>query len=257
MLLLTAAVVWVFIKVAKRLLAKRDLRSSMKDLILTFGKVGIWIIGILAAAIIVFPGLTPAKALGAAGLLSVAVGLAFKDIFENFFAGVLLLWRFPFEPGDFIECGGVRGRVIETRLRMTTVRSTEGELIIVPNAHLISNPLDVLTNQDWRRTTVATGVAYKEDLAVAIEVIRNVVKKCESVNHEKPWDVFASGFGESSMDLEILYWTKSAPYEMRRSRSEVITAVKAELDAKGIEIPFPYRTLTFDQPLEVNQARND
>jgi small conductance mechanosensitive channel len=253
MLLLTWLAAWIFVMAARRTLSHSSMRRSMKELILTFGKVLVWVVGILIAAMIIFPGLTPAKALGAAGLASVAIGLAFKDIFQNFFAGVLLLWRFPFEPDDFIEGDGVRGWVIETRLRMTTVRSPSGELVIVPNAHLIGNPLQVLTNRKYRRTIVQTGVAYKEDLARAIKVIEGVLPDCATINMSKPHDVFATGFGDSSMTIDVIYWTNSAPYEIRRSHSEVVVAIKAALDREGIEIPFPYRTLTFDEPLTIQR----
>ena len=254
-LLLVGFVVWIFGLVTAKLLKKLDLRPSLNDLILAFGKALIWVVGLLIAATVVFPGLTPSKVLGAAGLASVAVGLAFKDIFQNFFAGILLLWKFPFEPGDLIECAGVRGVVVETRLRLTTVRSTEGELIIVPNSHLIGNPLEVITSRPERRTMVSTGVAYKEDLARAQKVIAQAVEGCETVNTQKQWDVFVSGFGDSSMDLEVYYWTSSRPYEMKRSKSEVALAIKEALDREGIEIPFPYRTLTFDEPLRLEEKR--
>lgn len=249
-LLLVALVVWIYKKVAHRILGRYTIRQSLQELILTFGKVLLWTIGIVAAATLVFPGISPSKILGAAGLASVAVGLAFKDIFQNFFAGILLLWRFPFEPGDIIESGDVKGKVIDTRLRMTTVRALSGELIIVPNSQLIANPLDVLTDQDLRRTEIQTGVAYKEDLPQAIEVITKALQACETLVKDKPHDVFASGFGASSMDIDIIYWTSSSPYEMRRSRAEVVTKVKSALDEARIEIPFPYRTLTFDEPLK-------
>ncbi|GHC41494.1 mechanosensitive ion channel family protein [Roseibacillus persicicus] len=256
-LLFVAALVWVYSRLARKFLKRFELRPSLRDLVLTFGKTILWTVGLVAAATILFPGLTPSKALGAAGLASVAVGLAFKDIFQNFFAGILLLWRFPFEPGDIIEVDGVRGKVIDTRLRMTTVRSTEGELVIVPNSQLIENPLNVLTDQDFRRTVVKTGVAYKEDLGAAVEVIKETLEKCGSVRTEKPHDVFVSGFGSSSMDIDVIYWTHSRPYEMRRSRSEVAIAIKKALDEAGIEIPFPYRTLTFDEPLSTVLSREE
>ena len=252
-LILVAIVAWVFSLIAKKIIKRLDLRPSLNDLFLAAGKTLIWVVGMLIAATVIFPGLTPSKVLGAAGLASVAVGLAFKDIFQNFFAGILLLWKFQFEPGDLIECAGVRGVVVETRLRLTTVRSPEGELIIVPNSHLVANPLEVITSRPERRTMLATGVAYKEDLARARQVVADAVEKCESVNTQKQWDVFVSGFGDSSMDLEVYYWTSSRPYEMKRSRSEVALAIKEALDREGIEIPFPYRTLTFDEPLRLEE----
>lgn len=92
---------WVASKFASRLLSqalkRTRLKYSLHELADRFTVTAVWIVGILLAAMIVFPGLTPSKALGAMGIASIAVGFAFKDIFENFFAGVSILWRFPFE----------------------------------------------------------------------------------------------------------------------------------------------------------------
>lgn len=252
-LLMTWLISFLFRTSAYKILGNTNWRPSLKELLVSLGKALIWVIGFMVAAMLIFPGLTPTKALGAAGLASVAVGLAFKDIFQNFFAGVILLWKFPFEPGDFIECGDIKGQVIETELRLTTIRATTGELIVVPNAHLVGNPLNVLTERDLRRMEIVTGVAYGEDVATAIEVLEKALDECESVDLSKPRDVLASNFGSSSIDIDVLYWTKSAPLEQRKSRSEVIVALKKALDDAGIEIPFPYRTMTFAEPLKIEK----
>ena len=253
-LLLTWFLSFLMQKLAPRFLSKSSWRTSFKELVITLGKVLIWLVGLMVAAMILFPGLTPAKALGAAGLASVAIGLAFKDIFQNFFAGVILLWKFPFEPGDFIDCGDIKGKVISTELRLTTIRSTTGELIVVPNAFLVGNPLEVLTDRDLRRVEITTGVAYGENVEEAIGVLEKALKSCELVDHSKPRDVLASNFGASSIDIDVLYWAKSAPLDQRKSRSEVIIALKSALDKAGIEIPFPYRTLTFAEPLKIEST---
>ncbi|MDB4265172.1 mechanosensitive ion channel family protein [bacterium] len=250
-LILTWGLVFLFNKLIPKLTGRFHWRTSLRELVVTLGKAAIWLLGFVAAAMILFPGLTPAKALSAAGLASVAIGLAFKDIFQNFFAGVLLLWKFPFEPGDLIECGDVKGRVIETELRLTTIRATSGELIIVPNAHLVGNPIDVLTDRDLRRVEVTTGVAYGENVPAAVDVIEKSLKDCSRIDESKPVDVLVSNFGASSIDIEVLFWTKSSPIEMRKARSQVIVAIKAALDEADIEIPFPYRTMTFAEPLKI------
>ena len=129
-------------KLSLRLLKNTRLRGSLKSLISRFSVIGVWVLGILIAAMIVFPGLTPSKALGAMGIASVAVGFAFKDIFENFLAGVLLLWRFPFEVDDYIECESIKGKVEDVSIRMTQIRKTDDELVVLPNSFLFKN-LDI------------------------------------------------------------------------------------------------------------------
>ena len=249
----TWLLVAAFKKMAPKLTSRFRWTASLRELFLTLGKATIWLLGLLVAAMIIFPGLTPSKALGAAGLASVAIGLAFKDIFQNFFAGILLMWKFPFDPGDYIECGEVKGRVIETELRLTTIRATSGELIVVPNAHLVGNPLEVLTDRDLRRMEITTGVAYGEDVPNAVSVIESALKECPRIDTSKSTDVLVSNFGSSSIDIDVLIWTKSLPLDMRKARAEIIIAIKAALDEAGIEIPFPYRTMTFAEPLQISQ----
>ena len=68
-----------------------------------------------------------------------------------------------------------------------------------------------------------------------------------------PLQIWPAAFGSSSIDIEVTWWTQPKPEDIRRSRGEVVTAIKAALDNAGIEIPFPYRTLTFKEPLAVQQ----
>jgi len=220
-------------------------RESLKQLFVRLLTLTVWVLGLLLTAIVLFPGLTPSRALGGLGLLSIAVGLAFKDIFENFFAGILILWRFPFERGDFIECESLMGRVERVRVRMSYIRKTSGELVVVPNSFLFKNPVTVLTSLPRRRVTLMTGIAYDEDVASSLKVIETAVQACESVMSDRPVEIFADAFGSSSIDISVTWWTEPTPLQVRSSRSEVVTAVKRALDEAGIEIPFPYRTLTF------------
>ncbi len=242
--------------IADKSLGKTHMRRSLQDLALRLIAIAVWVIGILLAAIVIFPGVSPAKALGGLGIISMAVGFAFKDIFENFFAGILLLWRFPFENGDFIECGDVKGKVERIDIRMSQIRQTTGELVVVPNAYLFKNPVDVLTDQPKRRVTVMAGVSYDTDVDQAVEVIDGTLKSCSTVDQDRPIQVFPQAFGSSSIDIEVAWWTDPTPLDQRRSRGEVVSAIKKALDHHGIEIPFPYRTLTFKEPLPLQQTVN-
>lgn len=232
-----------------RLFRRTTSRKSLQALFVRLLTIAVWVLGLLFAAMVLFPGLTPAKALGAVGLLSVAIGLAFKDIFENFFAGILILWRFPFEEGDVIECEGIMGRVEAVEVRNTCIRKTTGELVVVPNLFLFKNPCHVLTNRVKRRVSVTVSVGYCEDLAATVGVIEKALEACETVREDEVVQVFPQAFADSGIDIEVTWWTGSTPFAMRQSRGEVVIAVKKALDEAGIEIPFPYRTLTFRDPV--------
>lgn len=254
---------WIIAKIARdlghRIFKSSKLRRSFQELVLRMLSIAIWILGILFAAMIIFPGLTPAKALGGLGLVSVAVGLAFRDIFENFFAGILLLWRYPFETGDFIECEDIVGRIEKIEVRMTKIRLTSDELVVVPNSFLFKNPVSVLTNKQYRRVRIIVGIAYSEKLDESTNIIKEAVNQCSTVDKGNPVQVFPFSFSSSSVDIEVCWWTGSTPLEIRASRGEVLHAIKSTLDHYGIEIPYPYRTLTFAEPLniQVDNQSND
>ncbi len=235
--------------VLRRILPRFQLRTSLQKLIQQLSYIVIWTIGILASAIVMFPTLTPGKVLTAVGLGSIAIGFAFKDIFENFIAGMLILFREPFQLKDFIECQELEGFVEEITIRDTHIRQVDGQRVVIPNAQLFKNPVTVRTDLDKRRVTIMCGVAYGEDVDKAREVISGAVQGLETVDTEKDVQIFAQAFGASSIDFEVTWWTGSKPVDVRRSRDKVVAAVKKALDKAGIEIPFPYRTLTFKEPL--------
>ncbi len=235
--------------IARKILGRSGARPSLLSAVGTLVRLAIWIVGLLVAATIVFPNLTPTKLVAGLGIGSIAVGLAFKDTFENFLAGFLILLRKPMRIGDDIECEGLSGKVESISIRDTFLRKRSGELVIVPNSYLFKNPVEILTDRELRRISLVVGVAYGEDAAKARSVIEKAVASIERIDGEKPPQVFAREFNSSSIDFLVRWWTKSAPPDEHASRSEAVIAIKAALDEAGIEIPFPYRTLTFAEPL--------
>ncbi len=254
-LLLTWLIVWLATIGIRRLASRLKLRRNLVDVLLLIGKTGIWLAGTLIALTIVFPTITPGRALTTLGLGSVAIGFAFKDTFENFLAGILILLREPFRIGDFVSCEDIEGQIEEITIRDTRLRRTDGQLVVVPNHALFQNPVVVRTDRDLRRTTVICGVAYGEDVDAARAIIHDAVIAVDTVRDDvKDVQVFAHAFGASSVDFEITWWTGSRPIDIRKSRDQVIAAVKRALDDAEIEIPFPYQTLTFKEPLPITSA---
>ncbi len=248
-LVLTWLVVRVVAMAYGRAMRKSNLRPSLINVLQRLIAVAIWTAGFLVAATVLFPNLTPAKLLAGLGIGSIAIGLAFKDVFENFLAGILILLREPMRLNDYIECEGVEGQVERITIRDSHIRQTDGQLVVVPNSMLFKNPVYIRTDQAQRRITVICGIAYGEDVDEARRVIEAAVKGVESVETSKPIQIFAQNFGASSIDFEVTWWTGSKPVEVRRSRDAVVAAVKKSLDEADIEIPFPYRTLTFKGPI--------
>jgi small-conductance mechanosensitive channel len=256
--LVILAITWFLakfaIRIADRITRHTHLREDLKQLLDTLVRLAIWIVGIIIALTVAIPSFTPASAFAGLGVGAVAIGFAFQDIFQNFLAGVLIMLREKMRITDLIECEGITGRVERITLRETHVRQLSNELTIVPNSLLFKNPVKILTDDVVRRDEITVGVGYDVDLEQAQALIRDTVQGLENVNHDKPVIVVARTFSASSIDFLVQWWAPTAPRDMRLTRSEVVIAVKKALDAAGIEIPYPYVTNTFKEPLRIGRA---
>ncbi len=246
-------ITWLAAKLAlsivSRVVENTPMRESLKQLVKTLVKLGVWVVGLLIAMTVAMPGLTPSSLVAGLGIGALAVGFAFQDIFENFLAGMLIMLRQEMRIGDVIEVEGIRGKVTHITLRETHIRQLSNELTIVPNSILFKNPVEILTQDEERRDSVVIGVSYDTDLPQAQEVIRNAVKTVGSINNDQPVDVFAQEFNSSSVDFLVRWWGSSKPGEQRATKSEIVFAIKRALDQAKIEIPFPYVTHTFAEPV--------
>lgn len=252
-IIITAIVAGFAVKIADKAVGKSGLRPSLRTLVQTLVKLGIWLLGLLIAMIVVFPGLTVGTLVAGLGIGAVAIGFAFQDIFENFLAGVLIMVREKMRIGDVIECEGIIGKVEHITLRETHVRKLSGEVTIVPNSILFKNPVEILTDKDQRRHDVVIGVSYDTDLDEAAEVIRKAVSGIDNVDEDKGIDIFAQEFNSSSVDFLVRWWSGSTPRSGWESKDKVVRAIKRGLDEAGIEIPFPYVTHTFKERVPVGQ----
>ena len=252
---------WIAVAVLSRLFAqmlrRSPMRASLQRALVVLFRISLWIVGLLIAAAVVFPNLTPTKLLAGLGLGSIAIGLAFKDIFENFLSGILILLRKPMQIGDDIEAELITGRVEAITVRDTYLRKRSGELVVVPNSFLFKNPIKILTDQPVRRISLAVGVDYAADLKQAHAVLAGAFEGLSTVDRDRPVDVFVTTFNDSSIDFLLRWWSGATPTEEHRSRNEVAMAVKAALDAAGLEIPFPQRTLSFAEPVPLAGAPED
>jgi small-conductance mechanosensitive channel len=224
-------------------------RAHVRDALVTLARnlisIAAWIVGIAIAMTVIFPSVSPSDIIAGLGLTSVAIGFAFKDVFENFLAGVIILGREKLRIGDVIECEDVYGRVENILIRETHVRETDGELVIVPNSYLFKNPVNIETDRGLKRQELVVGVDYDTDMRQAKSVLQEALNSCNTVKQSETKDVQCVSFGGSSIDFKLLWWSGSRPADQRETYDEVAFAVKDALDAAGITIPFPQSTLSF------------
>lgn len=245
------------VRIANRLVGRTDVRADLKALVDTLVRLAIWIVGLLIAAAVAIPGFTPAGMIAGLGVGALAIGFAFQDIFENFLAGVLIMLRDKMNIGDLIEIEGTMGKVEKITLRETHVRALSNELTIMPNSMLFKNSVKILTDAEVRRDEVVVGVSYDADLDASEAAILRAFDGVEGLAPGRSVGIFAREFGASSIDFLVQWWAdNSAPRDMRDVRTRVVKAIKRELDAAGIEIPFPQVTNTFAAPVPLARAAN-
>ena len=224
-------------------------RAHVREALVTLARnlisIAAWVLGIAIAMTVIFPSVSPSDIIAGLGLTSVAIGFAFKDVFENFLAGVIILGREKLRIGDVIECEDVYGRVENILIRETHVRETDGELVIVPNSYLFKNPVNIETDRGLKRQELVVGGGYDTVMRQAKAVLQDALDSCETVKQSETKDVQCVSFGGSSIDFKLLWWSGSRPAEQRETYDEVAFAVKDALDEAGITIPFPQSTLSF------------
>jgi len=235
--------------VARRLATmtgKRILKShSLRSLLIQISYVATWVAGVLFASVMAFPDLGLGDIVGLLGLGSVAIGFAFQDIFKNFLAGILLLLNEPFKLGDQIIVNEFEGTIEDITIRSTQIKTYQGERVIIPNATVFTSPVQVLTAMPHRRTDLALGIDYNTSLSAAIETLLQSIKNVQGVLSTPEPEVDAVGFGDSSIDLMIRYWTLLQKVQVRQTKTRVIVALKKACEQANISIPYPIRTLYY------------
>lgn len=179
--------------------------------------------------------------IGAAGIMTVAIGFASQTSASNIISGLFLVAERPFSVGDLIRVGTTTGEVLSIDLLSVKLRTFDNLFVRIPNETLIKSEVTTLTRFPIRRIDLAIGVAYKED----IKKVRKVLERVADANplcldEPKPIFVFL-GFGESSLDMQFSVWVKREKFlDLKNSIHEEI---KEAFDDEGIEIPFPHRSL--------------
>ncbi len=176
-----------------------------------------------------------------AGFLTVAVGFAAQTAFSNIISGIFLLFDKPFVIGEGVQIGQVSGVVTSLDLLSTKIRRWDNVYVRIPNSTLLTETIQNLNRHNIRRIDIPVGIAFKEDVKVARNVILEAVKSYSNVLEEPEATVYIDAFGESGFNFIIRAWIPTNVF--LQAKSEIIEIVKTKLDESKIEIPFPHRTL--------------
>ncbi len=179
--------------------------------------------------------------LGAAGILSIALGFASQTSASNLVSGIFLVAEKAFVVGDTIKVGETTGEVLSIDLLSVKLRTYDNLYVRVPNETLIKSQITNITRFDIRRYDLQVGVAYKEDIGRVHDLLISIADEFDlCLDQPRPLVIF-QGFGESSIDLQFSVWASRKNF--LELRNQMPARVKEAFDEKGIEIPFPHRTI--------------
>lgn len=239
---IVVAVLFYFLaRFVRNLIVKRSKtndRSNLGEVLGGFVKWIILILGFMLAATVVVPTLKPGDLIAGLGVSSVAIGFAFKDILQNWMAGLLILLRQPFEIGDQIVVNGFEGTVNRIETRATLIKTYSGERVVIPNSDIYTNAVKVNTAHDLRRSQYDIGIGYGDDMDEAVEVLRQAVEGLEGIDSSKNIDVLPWDLAASWVTIRVRWWTDSERASVVKVKARVIKAIKQALDEAKIDMPY-------------------
>lgn len=260
-----AIVIFVLFIVAarwtRRLVQHLNERRFHHNLVTVLGRMAQWgilLLGLLLAITIAFPSFTPANLISALGITGIAIGFAFKDIFENFLAGILILISEPFRIDDQIIFGQFEGTVETIETRATKIRTYDGRLVVIPNAELFKGSFIVNTAFATRRLEYDVTIGNGDDILKAKAVMLAVLARLPGIEADPAPDALVIAYADFGVTVRLRWWIKPP----RRAdaldvRDRVLCAVKAELTRHGIDLPYPTHQILFhDQTEDTDGDRN-
>lgn len=235
---------WLLTKLFKLFIRKTlENRSyTRQNLVLVLNRVGstfILFFGFLIALVIAIPGFTPSQLIGALGIGSVAIGFAFKDIFQNLLSGILILISEPFRIGDDIVVNGMEGNVEDIQIRATFLRSPDGRRIVIPNATVYTSAVTVNNAYQRRRCEFVVGIGYEDDMQKAKQIILDILDRNLNVLSQPGFSVNVTALADFSINLTVRWWVNTTETSTSTSISEIQEQVVTAFDEKGISIPYP------------------
>jgi small-conductance mechanosensitive channel len=179
--------------------------------------------------------------LGAAGILTVAIGFASQTSASNIISGLFLVMEKPFEIGDTIEVDATIGEVVAIDLLSVKLRTADNLYVRIPNETLIKTRVINRSRFPIRRIDLVLGIAYAEDVEKVQDLLLELAQQNTVCLEEPKPFVLVTGFGASSVDLQFSFWVPRE--EFLDGRGSMMIAVKKALDEHGIEIPFPHTSV--------------
>jgi small conductance mechanosensitive channel len=241
-MLIGAVVFFIFYQISKvcnRLIFavanKARMDRTLAGALARLSAVAVNVLGALVCAMILIPSFSPDKLIAGLGVTSVAIGFAFQNILQNFFAGMLLLWQKPFGIGDEIKVKDYEGVVEDITIRTTLLRTASSQRVYVPNGVLFTEAVTVNTAFSKRRVHIQMPIPEKIGTQDAREIAAKALNQLEIVSKDPKPSIFTAA-ASGALSLDIYFWAKSRDHELTEATDEASSAIHHALIDKKLEL---------------------
>jgi small-conductance mechanosensitive channel len=232
-------------KSIKRLLAKKIKDDETLKLLTRLATWAVLIFGtVLALDQVDFNVTGFVAGLGIAGF---TIGFALQDIAKNFIAGILLLIRQPFNIGDVVEISGFSGTVQDIDIRDTSIKTFDGDLVILPNADVLANPIKNFSGLKKRRRKIQIGLGYEEDVERAKKIFLTAIQSVPGVEQDPAPSLVSLELGESALSITAFFWFDQTKTGLFDVHSAVVEAIAQAAKEHHINLPYPIQTIRLDK----------
>ena len=213
------------------------------------------LVGLFIALSIVIPSLKASDLVQLLGISGVAIGFAFRDILQNFLAGILILLTEPFQIDDQIVFKDFEGTVENIQTRATIIKTYDGRRIVIPNSELFTNSVTVNTAFEHRRLQYDCGIGYGDDIDQARRLILEAVNETDGVLKAPAADAIVVELAGSSVNIRARWWVEPPRRaDVLDLQDRVLTNIKNKLTANGIDLPFPTQQILFHDQTEATDG---
>lgn len=192
-----------------------------------------------------------------AGVSGLVIGLALQGALANGIAGIILAFRKRVNIGDWVETTGYAGFIEDIKLNNFSIREPDNSIVVIPNKTITDNPMKNFGITDRMRITITCGVGYESDLEMVEKLTKETISDHFTQEKEdEEVEFFYTEFGGSSINFICRYWTDATNGKDRlTAKHQGILAIKKAFDKNDVNIPFPIRTLQFDNALVTSQSK--
>lgn len=256
-LLLTLVVAWLTRRVAGRVLSRQLENRILQQVATTLVVIPVILIGLYLFLQVAGLSRLAATVLGGTGLVGLIVGIAFRDIAENFLASILISVKRPFRIGHLIRIDNDEGYVQSVTTRGTLLMTADGNHIHIPNSRIYKSTVYNYSANPHTRLDFCIGIDYADSTARAQEVCLAVLREHPAVVADPEPFVLVEQLGSSSVVLRIYFWVNTRDHSKPKVRSSVIRQVKAAIETAGLTMPDDARELIFPRPVPVRIEHAD